>query len=378
MCPSATIRTPPRPRHDPSLQKHDFSLQTPMPSQSVVAVAVTALLDFAVSEGAPRPLLMERARLADDVLGDPDGRVPFACYVELMKAGQELSGDPALALHFGEAVDVSEIAIGCVAAGMSATFEECFVAMNRYARLGVDVYTSDGGDRFGLERGEGRLWMVDRRANPNAFPELTESTLARIVCSTRRSLGHMSLFKAVSFTHAAPHYRQEYERIFQIPVMFGARRNGVSLDDRVLGRHRRSRVPSTVVRAIRSRADGLLRDLDAQKTFRGRIEHLLTSALPSGEAKVGAIADQLAVSRHTLLRRLKAEGVTFDEVLDGLRRRMAAQLLEGGASVMQTAHRLGYSDPASFSRAFKRWTGVAPSRFAGSKIPLSAFGEDHE
>ena len=363
---SATIRMRFKPSHDTSLQNHDFLLRTSM--QSVIATAVAALLDFAVSRGAPRRLLMDRARLSEELLGDPDGRVPFACFVDLMKSGQELAGDPALALHFGEAVDVSEIAIGCVAAGMSATFEESFGTMNRYARLGVDVQTSDGGDRFELERSEGRLWMVDRRANPNAFPELTESTLARMVCSTRRGLGELSLFKAASFTHRAPPYKQEYDRVFQVPVMFGARRNGVALDDRVPGWFRRSPVPSTVARAVRSRADGLLLDLEAERTFRGRIEHLLSSALPTGQANVDRIAHRLAVSRHTLLRRLKAEGVTFDEVLDGLRRRMASQLLEGGASVRQTAHSLGYSDPASFSRAFKRWTGVAPSRFGGSTL----------
>lgn len=343
-------------------------LHTPMPNQTVVASAVTALLDYAVSKGAPRTLLMERARLAEDLLADPDGRVPFACFVALMKAAQEMAGDPALALHFGEAVDVSVIALGGAAAGMSATFEEGFGTMNRYARLAVDVTTSDGGDRFGLERSEGRLWMVDRRANPNDFPELTESTLARMVCSTRRGLGEISLFKAVSFTHPAPPYRQEYERIFRVPLMFGARRNGLALDDRVPGWIRRSPVPSTVARAVRSRAEGLLLDLEARNTFRGRIEHLLLCALPAGEASVGVIAHRLSVSRHTLLRRLKAEGVTFDEVLNGLRQRMATQLLEGGASVQQTAHRLGYSDPASFSRAFKRWTGVAPSRFTRSKL----------
>jgi AraC-like DNA-binding protein len=360
---SITVRTPAPSRHDTSSQNHDFLLHAAMASESVVVTAVTALLDFAVSKGAPRGLLMDRARLAEDLLGDPDGRVPFACYMDLMKAGQELAGDPALALHFGEAIDVSEIAIGCVAAGMSATFEESFGSMNRYARLGVDVPTSDGGDRFGLERSDGRLWMADRRASPNAFPELTESTFARIVCSTRRAVGQMSLFKAVSFTHPAPSYQQEYERIFQIPVMFGTTRNAIALDERVLGRRRRAPVPSAVARAIRGRAEALLRDLDAEQTFRGRIEHLLSSALPIGEASAGMIAHRLAISRHTLLRRLKAEGVTFDEVLDGLRKRMASQLLDGGASVMQTARSLGYSDAASFSRAFKRWSGVAPSRF---------------
>lgn len=348
--------------HDVSSQQHDISIQVCIVSQTIVVAAVTALLDLAVLKGAPRQLLLDRARLTESLLADPDGRLPFGCFVELMKAGQELTRDPALALHFGEAVDLSEIAIGCVAAATNSKFEDVFRWMNRYVRLGADVTTVDGGDRMALERSNGRLWMVDRRANPNAFLELTESTFARIVCSTRRTRPDLAPFRAVTFTHAAPSYRKEYERIFGVPVTFGAKRNAIAIDDRVLAARRRSLVPPPVARAVRIRAEHLLRDLEAGKTFRGRIEELLVSALPAGDANVSMTANRLAISRYTLLRRLKAEGVTFDEVLESLRKRLASQFLEGGATVRQTAHALGYSDPASFSRAFKRWMGFAPSR----------------
>jgi AraC-like DNA-binding protein len=53
--------------------------------------------------------------------------------------------------------------------------------------------------------------------------------------------------------------------------------------------------------------------------------------------------------------------VTFEEVLDGLRHKLALRYLNGEAlSVKETAFRLGFSEPASFSRAFKRWTGTSP------------------
>ena len=55
------------------------------------------------------------------------------------------------------------------------------------------------------------------------------------------------------------------------------------------------------------------------------------------------------------------EGVTYEEVLDALRYRMALHYLRGGkASVNETAYLVGFSDPAAFSRAFKRWTGMSP------------------
>jgi AraC-like DNA-binding protein len=360
----ATIRKRFRPGRSISLQDHDFSSHTLMATESVVAAAVVALLDFVVTKGATKHLLMDRAGVTTEMLRDPDGRVPLARYIALMRAGQDLTRDPALALHFGEAVDISDIAIGCMAAAMNETFTTTFSAMNRYSRLGLDVETSDGGDRFALDRSEGRVWLIDRRANPNAFPELTESTFARMVCSTRRGLGGVSVFREVSFTHPAPAYAEEYARIFQVPVTFSAKRNAIALDEKITRWFRRVPVSSTVARAVQIRADDLLQKLDAQETFRGKVEHLLASALASGGASIEAIAEQLAVSRHTLLRRLKAEGATFDEVLDELRKRMATELLESGASVRQAAHRLGYADPASFSRAFRRWTGVAPGSSA--------------
>ncbi|WP_244477546.1 MULTISPECIES: AraC family transcriptional regulator [unclassified Rhizobium] len=79
-----------------------------------------------------------------------------------------------------------------------------------------------------------------------------------------------------------------------------------------------------------------------------------------------AMAARLRVSTRTLQRRLKSCGVEFEELLDETRRSEALQLIrEGGHSLTEIAYRLGYSDPAHFTRAFKRWTGAAPSRFHG-------------
>jgi AraC-like DNA-binding protein len=74
------------------------------------------------------------------------------------------------------------------------------------------------------------------------------------------------------------------------------------------------------------------------------------------------------MSRQTLLRRLKAEGTTFEKVLDQLCRRMALGYLEGGeASIDEIAYLVGFSDPAAFSRAFKRWTGMSPKAMRRSQ-----------
>lgn len=101
-----------------------------------------------------------------------------------------------------------------------------------------------------------------------------------------------------------------------------------------------------------------------KRCFRREVEDAIEPLLGSGEVSVESVARKLGMSRQTLYRRLKAEGVTFEEILDAKRRSLAIRFLGiHRLSVKAAAYRLGFSDPAAFSRAFKRWTGVAPSEF---------------
>jgi AraC-like DNA-binding protein len=92
------------------------------------------------------------------------------------------------------------------------------------------------------------------------------------------------------------------------------------------------------------------------------VRELLVDALEAGEPDVDAVADELAISGRTLQRRLRDEGTSFREVLATTRRDLAEALLATGVgSVTEIAHRLGFSETAAFSRAFRRWTGQSPA-----------------
>ena len=69
-----------------------------------------------------------------------------------------------------------------------------------------------------------------------------------------------------------------------------------------------------------------------------------------------------ASQEQTLYRNLKSEGVTFEHVFDELRHKLALSFLaENKVSVNETAYLVGFSEPAAFSHACKRWTGQSPS-----------------
>jgi len=238
--------------------------------------------------------------------------------------------------------------------------------MNRYAPLTLDA--DDGGTTDAAEfvRENGEVWLKSTSDIYKANPLLTEAAFARSVCGARAlaasmpNLANLSFPKAIRFAHAEPSYRAEYDRIFAVPLFFGSHMNALLIDESFLN----MKLPRTnpyLSEILSARADELLKSLENSKSVRGRVENLLIPILHTGEANMDTIAAKLGLSRQTLFRKLKAEGVTFEQVLDELRHQLALDYLNGKkASVNQTAYLLGFSEPAAFSRAFKRWTGSSP------------------
>lgn len=333
-----------------------------MTTLTVGAGLARGLVKLAETKGADAAALLQRAGISPAELDDQDNRIAMPNYIALMHAAKEMTGDPAIALHYGEQVDLGELSITGLIMNASETMGDAFVQMNRFGRLAIEVEAS--GKRFVMRADARGVWMEDARENPNDFPELTEVTFARQVCGPRRFLSVPHVLE-VHVTHPAPDYRAEYERIFQCPVVFDAPWNALRLHPDISGM-RVALQPRYVFGVLSEKAQQLLKELESSKTARGEVEALLMPILHTGDISMDAIATKMGLSRPTLFRRLKAEDVTFEKVLDDLRHRLALNYLSGRkASVNETAYLVGFSDPAAFSRAFKRWTGKSPSEMRG-------------
>ena len=80
--------------------------------------------------------------------------------------------------------------------------------------------------------------------------------------------------------------------------------------------------------------------------------------------RIDALARELAMSSRTLQRRLAAERVSYQELLDDVRKQAAARYLaEPTLAICEVAYLVGYSEPAPFHRAFRRWYGMTPENF---------------
>lgn len=117
-------------------------------------------------------------------------------------------------------------------------------------------------------------------------------------------------------------------------------------------------------RPLKPLTDGAAKITQALQSTIDTASLLIDRISDQAEIRLESVAKQIGTSARTLQRRLKSSGIDFEALRDETRRGEALRLLAMRRySATEIAYMVGYSDPAHFTRAFKRWTGSVPSRF---------------
>ncbi|MEX1670083.1 AraC family transcriptional regulator [Zhongshania guokunii] len=170
-----------------------------------------------------------------------------------------------------------------------------------------------------------------------------------------------------------PAHAKEIERLVGCPVVFNARHTRVSFAREIL----QITLPqanavtwSACVRQCRE----LISRQHGERSFTHRVQRAIVDSAFKG---IGAVAQRLAIPERTLRRLLQHEGASYRALSQQLRLDLAQQYLaDDSLGLDQLAEKLGYSEAANFSHAFKRWSGMTPGEYrlsckhANSKIPL--------
>lgn len=100
-----------------------------------------------------------------------------------------------------------------------------------------------------------------------------------------------------------------------------------------------------------------------------RVSSLISSQLARGKVGVEVVASQLHMSRYTLHKKLKREGLTFALLLEDVRRKQALTYMQDKSKpLVEIAEQLGFSELSAFSRAFKRWMGTSPAEYRSVRL----------
>ena len=99
--------------------------------------------------------------------------------------------------------------------------------------------------------------------------------------------------------------------------------------------------------------------------FAASVRQIIDGYVLTGSLTIEDLAHLTDHSVRTLQRRLKSAGLNFNQLVNEAKFRHARDKLRNSdISVSELAKLLSYSDPAHFSRAFRRWSGISPSAFA--------------
>lgn len=196
----------------------------------------------------------------------------------------------------------------------------------------------------------------------NPAPIGAEYTTALCVLHLRGETENRLVVTGVSFAHR-PDDVAEIERVLGCPVRAEAAWTGLALARESWRLPMRRRDP--VLRSVLERHAGRVSpSTPALDPIGLDVRRVVASRLAQGETQIAVVARELATSPRTLQRRLAAAGLSYQSVVDRARRDAAERCVaDSTLALAEVAYLLGYSEPAAFHRAFKRWTGMTPHAF---------------
>lgn len=276
---------------------------------------------------------------------------------------------PYLGLAMGNLMTISHHGMAGVAAVTQPTLRGCLETISRFCAelfppLEMSAVTEGDIGTFSMHEN------IPLAPYTHFFLELNMvsfyNIMQQLVAETGLNLHH------VAFHYPEPPWGHIYRRYFRCPVLFDQPETALvgpaALADCELplaNRLMAMAAEKTLFENIPTRAIRLLPL---------RLRRLLLryyGAFPSLENA----ASDLGMSGRTLRRKLAEEGTSYQQELDAVREKLAKQYFQrGGESVTELAMMLGYGDSSAFAKAFRRWTGMAPTEFLEQREAAKAEG----
>ncbi|HSW11348.1 MAG TPA: AraC family transcriptional regulator [Solimonas sp.] len=323
-------------------------------------------IELAAERGVARERMLEGLGLAPAALARPDTRLTLLQWGLLIQRSLQLTGDPGLAYEFGLRASLTAHGLVSYGAMSNPTGREALQFATRF----VPICTL----AFGMElRTEGEQAVVEVQGRIPFGPVRQYAIEMYLLCwvnALRQFWPKAAEQIELWFEWPEPEYYARYrERLPRCRFGMGVNqlRTPASLLERNI--HTGNAVTAQMITGQCERELSLL---GGDGDFLDRVRALLNQ--DSGRyPNLDTTAGRLFTSARTLKRRLREHGVSFQQLLDESRHRDSTRLLQNRAlSVEEVSARVGYSSPANFSRAFRKWTGLTPGAFRDHRFPREA------
>jgi AraC-like DNA-binding protein len=315
-------------------------------------VAALRMLDVDIKG----PLAKLGLEIAD--LADLPERLRPAVMNDLWEAVNDVTGQRGLGLRMAERVSVDLFSTFGRVLATSATLGDALARGVRLFRLLSER------QRFALRLDGRQAVIILETAHDGVLHrEGAEFLLGSVVTLGRQLAGRHGPPIEVRFVHDRSVQSGDVEAFFGCPIRFGSSENSLTLSSEFLLLPVRGHDPAGCA-ALQREAESLLSQLSEPNAFRRDVVSAISREIDEGNSSIVRVAARLGLHPKALSRSLRADGITYRELLEEVRLRLAHRYLEQRAMGMaEIAFRLGYSEKSAFNRAFKRWTGKPPDSY---------------
>ncbi|OUS26435.1 hypothetical protein A9Q99_18035 [Gammaproteobacteria bacterium 45_16_T64] len=288
-----------------------------------------------------------------------EGFVPFSIVSDMFDWAEQLTGDVYIGLHVGEKTQARHWGRLGYLILVGDDGLESLEYIQRYAQLitnVMDVQFENG------QAGDGDI-ICRFEMKPETFSRhACEYFLSAVYSLSKMFSDNKFLFKSLSFKHALPVDKKPIEDSLECPCEFLARENKVVAYRESLQFSSSYRDPR-MKKILRDHAEMVIKSLSQDDDLIDSIRNYVIDKIADGAPTLTMVAQEFGVNERSLQRTLAKHEITFQELVDELRMKLAKSYIRDGYTFLDTALLLGYSEQSSFHRAFKRWTGMSPSLY---------------
>ncbi|MGH2906034.1 MAG: AraC family transcriptional regulator ligand-binding domain-containing protein [Solirubrobacterales bacterium] len=245
-----------------------------------------------------------------------------------------------------------------VALAVGGSLESMADRMANYHHLLTDGMDVDA------RHGDGEL-CIEITSGPRTHPLVHEFGAALITRVVRARFGGAVNPSRVEIAMEHSRGAHEYPRYFRCPISLGGAVTRVAFDESFANATRavgRPRISDRLEQMLADEVQAITRNA----LWSSKVSDQLPAMFDAGTLTLEQVAKNLHVSERSLQRQLAGEGVTFRELVTQARKELAGRwVADERYSIGEIAYLLGFASTSSFSRAYKRWYGVAPSAHLG-------------
>ena len=332
-------------------QRSDFSVLT----------SITSLILRGLDKYDPDPLsLLQQVGLNPDLISQPEARYPVERIQLLWQRAVEISGEEAFGILAMKEVRPAALQGLGFSWLSSDTLKDAIQRLIRYIRF---ISTAAQLDFY--EKGNEYHMVFDfvPTYKKPPVPASVDGAVALIVQMCRLSAAPDFVPLGVDLCRKAPKNISAFKQFFKTTVNFSAKRNALVFTREQIEKPLEFSNPELA----RANDETVIRYLVSfdQENISCKVRAKIIDLMPMGVPKQKDIAQSLHLSLRNMQRLLKKENTNYRIIVNDIRVDLAHQYLKSMSySIGQVAYMLGYSEPSSFIRAFKRSTGILPSKLA--------------